>query len=199
MIDEQIYRRFNHTVAACFVIYFLFPKEVFGLERVYFIVIFWLLVVSIETARLSKGIQILGMREYEKERIASFVWFASGSCLLLGFYEINIFPQSLVIATIIMAAYTDPVIGETTKSWGDLNGILSGLICSFVIYLFILNNLIYSVIGSIIAVISERPQIKWFDDDFSMQIIPISTLVLLNYYDIIPDLAKDGLIIGAGI
>ena len=77
MIDEQIYRRFNHTIAACFVIYFLFPSEVLGLHRSYLIILFWLLVITIETARLTKGIKILGMRDYEKDRIASFVWFAT--------------------------------------------------------------------------------------------------------------------------
>ena len=134
MIDEQIYRRFNHTIAACFVIYFLFPSEILGLQRSYYIILFWFLVISVELARLTKGIKILGMRDYEKDRIASFVWFASGSCLLLGLYEMGFFPQSLVIATIIMAAYTDPVIGEATTKWGDKNGIICGLACSFIIY-----------------------------------------------------------------
>ena len=199
MIDEQIYRRFNHTIAACFVIYFLFPSEILGLERSYYIILFWLLVISVEFARLTKGIKILGMRDYEKDRIASFVWFATGSCLLLGLYEMEIAPQSLVIATIIMAAYTDPVIGEANKKWGDKNGIICGLACSFIIYQFIINNFIYSIIGSIVAVISERPKIKWFDDDLAMQIIPITVLVTLNWFDLLPDLVKDGVIIGGGI
>ncbi len=199
MIDEQIYRRFNHTIAACFVIYFLFPSEILGLQRSYYIILFWLLVFSVEIARLTKGIKILGMRDYEKDRIASFVWFASGSCLLLGFYELGFFPQSLVIATIIMAAYTDPVIGEANRKWGDKNGIVCGLVCSFIIYQVIIANIIYSIIGSIVAVISERPKIKWFDDDLSMQIIPITVLVILNWFDLLPDLIKDGVIIGGGI
>ena len=199
MIDEQIYRRFNHTIAACFVIYFLFPSEILGLERSYYIILFWLLVISVEFARLTKGIKILGMRDYEKDRIASFVWFATGSCLLLGLYEMEIAPQSLVIATIIMAAYTDPVIGEANKKWGDKNGIICGLVCSFIIYQFIITNFIYSIIGSIVAVISERPKIKWFDDDLAMQIIPIMVLVTLNWFDLLPGLVKDGVIIGGGI
>ena len=198
MIDEQIYRRFNHTIAACFVIYFLFPSEVLGLHRSYLIILFWLLVITIETARLTKGIKILGMRDYEKDRIASFVWFASGSCLLLGIYEMGFFPQSLVIATIIMAAYTDPVIGEATKKWGDIYGIVCGLVCSFIIYQFIVGNLIYSLIGGVVAVISERPKIKWFDDDLAMQIIPMIVLVILNWFEILPDLVKEGIIIGSG-
>ncbi len=199
MIDEQIYRRFNHTIAACFVIYFLFPIEILSLQRRYFIILFWLLVVAIEMARLTKGIKILGMRDYEKDRIASFVWFASGSCLLLGMYEMGFFPQSLVIATIIMAAYTDPVIGEATKKWGDKNGIICGLVCSFIIYQFIVGNLFYSIIGSIVAVISERPKIKWFDDDLAMQVIPMIILYILNWFELLPDLVKDGVIIGGGL
>ena len=199
MIDEQIYRRFNHTIAACFVVYFLFPSEILGLQRSYFIVFFWLLVVSIEIARLTKGIKILGMREYEKDRIASFVWFASGSCLLLGLYEIGFFPQSLVIATIIMAAYTDPVIGEATKKWGDKNGIICGLACSFAIYQIIVGVLFYSIVGSIAAVIAERPKIKWFDDDLAMQIVPMLILFALYWYDLGPALAEEGMIIMEGI
>ena len=199
MIDEQIYRRFNHTIAACFVIYFLFPSEILGLHRSYFIILFWLLVIVIEIARLTKGIKILGMRDYEKDRIASFVWFTSGSCLLLGLYEMGFFPQSLVIATIIMASYTDPVIGEATKKWGDKNGIICGLVCSFIIYQLIVGHLVYSIIGSIVAVISERPKIKWFDDDLAMQIIPITVLVTLNWFELLPDLVKEGVIIGGGI
>ena len=199
MIDEQIYRRFNHTIAACFVIYFLFPIEILDLQRRYFIILFWLLVVAIEMARLTKGIKILGMRDYEKDRIASFVWFASGSCLLLGIYEMGFFPQSLVIATIIMAAYTDPVIGEATKKWGDKNGIICGLVCSFIIYQFIVGNLFYSIIGSIVAVISERPKIKWFDDDLAMQVIPMIIFYILNWFELLPDLVKDGVIIGGGL
>ena len=199
MIDEQIYRRFNHTIAACFVVYFLFPSEILGLQRSYFIVFFWLLVVSIEIARLTKGIKILGMREYEKDRIASFVWFASGSCLLIGLYEIGFFPQSLVIATIIMAAYTDPVIGEATKKWGDKNGIICGLACSFAIYQIIVGVWFYSIIGSIAAVIAERPKIKWFDDDLAMQIVPMIILFALYWYDLGPALAEEGMIIMEGI
>ena len=49
------------------------------------------------------------------------------------------------------------------------------------------------------AIISERPKIKWFDDDLSMQIIPITVLVTLNWFDLLPDLVKDGVIIGGGI
>ena len=195
MIDEKIYRRFNHTIAACFVVYFLFPYEILGLQRKYFIILFWLLVFAIEIARLTKGIKIVGMRDYEKDRIASFVWFASGACLLLLLYELDLAPQSFVIGTIIMASYTDPVIGEANKKYGEKWGIILGLGCSFIIYQLIIGVLFYAIIGSIVAVIAERPKIKWFDDDLAMQIIPIVVMCLLYSYGIGPELIDQGLII----
>ena len=199
MIDEQIYRRFNHTIAACFVVYFLFPEKIMGLERYYLIFLFWLLVVGIEIARFQKNVEILGLRDYEKNRIAGFVWFASGACLLLGLYEIDLAPQSFVIGTIIMAAYTDPVIGEANKRYDDKWGLILGLGCSFLIYQLIIGVFFYAIIGSIVAIIAERPKIKWFDDDLAMQIIPIIVMCFLYSYGIGPELVDQGLIIKEGL
>ena len=168
MINEQIYRRFNHTVAACFVIYFLFPEYILGIKREYYILLFWILIITVEYLRLNNHLEVIGMRDYENDRIAGFVWFATGTCLILGFYELGFWPQSLAIATIIMAAYTDPLIGEVNQRFGDRWGVGLGLLCSFLIYQLILGVIFYSIIGSIIAVASERPKIKWFDDDLSL-------------------------------
>ena len=145
MFDEQIYRRFNHTVAACFVIFFLFPQKVFGSERIYLAIILWIVIITIEYLRLKNKFELEGMRDYEQTRVAGFVWFASGSCLLLGLYELDLVPQNFVIGTIIMAAYTDPLIGESTKKWGENIGILSGLACSFMIYQIIIGGLFYPI------------------------------------------------------
>ena len=131
------------------------------------------------------------MRDYENRRIAGFVWFATGTCMILGLYELGYLNQSLVIATIIMAAYTDPLIGEANQRLGDKWGIGLGLLCSFLIYQLILGVLFYSFIGSIVAVASERPKIKWFDDDLAMQIIPVIILTLLSLMDFNPDLPQN--------
>jgi len=193
MISEHIYRRFNHTAAACFVIYFLFPKEILGFERRYSIIAFWLLIVTIEYLRLNNKIKLLGMRHYEEKRVASFVWFASGTCLILYLYEMGLFTQNLVIATIIMAAYTDPVIGETSRNYGYLGGTVAGIACSFLIFQLILGSIFYSLIGSIIAVISEKPRMKWFDDDLAMQIFPITILTIISLIEGTPNLNEEAL------
>ena len=197
MFDEKIYRRFNHTVAACFVIYFLFPQEIMGLDRIYLVILLWITILGIEYLRLNKNLNLFGMRDYESDRVAGFVWFASGTFIILGFYEMGAFPQSLAIATIIMAAYTDPVIGEANHKLGDRWGLGIGFVCSFAIYQLIVGTIFYSVLGGLIAVLVERPKLKWFDDDLAMQIFPISILSILWLSGIGPDLPET--IIGSGL
>ena len=190
MFDEKIYRRFNHTVAACFVIYFLFPQKIMGLDRIYLVILLWIIILGIEYLRLNKNLNLFGMRDYESDRVAGFVWFASGTFIILGFYEMGAFPQSLAIATIIMAAYTDPVIGEANRKFGDKWGLGIGFVCSFAIYHLIVGVIFYSVLGGLIAVLVERPKLKWFDDDLAMQIFPISILSILWLSGIGPDLPE---------
>ena len=190
MFDEKIYRRFNHTVAACFVIYFLFPQKIMGLERIYLVILLWIIIMGIEYLRLNKNLNLFGMRDYESNRVAGFVWFASGTFIILGFYEMGAFPQSLAVATIIMAAYTDPVIGEVNHKLGDRWGLGIGFVCSFAIYQLIVGVIFYSVLGGLIAVLVERPKLKWFDDDLAMQILPISILSILWLSGIGPDLPE---------
>ncbi len=190
MFDEKIYRRFNHTVAACFVIYFLFPQKIMGLERIYLVILLWIIILGIEYLRLNKNLNLFGMRDYESDRVAGFVWFASGTFIILGFYEMGAFPQSLAVATIIMAAYTDPVIGEANHKLGDRWGLGIGFVCSFAIYQLIVGVIFYSVLGGLIAVLVERPKLKWFDDDLAMQILPISILSILWLSGIGPDLPE---------
>ena len=197
MFDEKIYRRFNHTVAACFVIYFLFPQKIMGLERIYLVILLWIIILGIEYLRLNKNLNLFGMRDYESNRVAGFVWFASGTFIILGFYEMGAFPQSLAVATIIMAAYTDPVIGEVNHKLGDRWGLGIGFVCSFAIYQLIVGVIFYSVLGGLIAVLVERPKLKWFDDDLAMQIFPISILSILWLSGIGPDLPET--IIGSGL
>ena len=190
MFDEKIYRRFNHTVAACFVIYFLFPQEIMGLDRIYLVILLWIIILGIEYFRLNKNLNMFGMRDYERDRVAGFVWFASGTFIILGFYEMGAFPQSLAIATIIMAAYTDPVIGEVNHRHGDKWGLGIGFVCSFAIYHLIVGVIFYSLLGGLISVLVERPKLKWFDDDLAMPIFPITILSILWLSGIGPDLPE---------
>lgn len=188
MVDQAIYRRFNHTVASCFVIYFLFPEYILGIDRLYLVVLFWLSIVIIEYLRLSGVFALDGMREYESSRVAGFVWFATGTCTLLFFYEIGVFPEIFAVSTIIMASLVDPLIGECNKKYGDLQGFFSGFIASVLIYQLIIGSLFYSLIGGLVAVLVERPKFKWLDDDLLMQIFPVLIMTIFYLSGLGPDL-----------
>ena len=179
MFDEQIYRRFNHTVAACFVIFFVFPQKILGLERIYLAIILWIIIITIEYLRLKNKFELVGIRDYEQTRVAGFVWFVSGTFIIFIFTELGAFPQSIAIATIIMAAYTDPVIGEANRKLGGNWGLGIGFFCGFLIYMAVLGSIFYSSIGALVAVIVEKPKLKWFDDDLAMQIFPAAILSIL--------------------
>ena len=189
MIDQAIYRRFNHTVAACFVIYFLFPDYILGFYRVYLVGIFWLSILLIEYFRLNGAFTLDGMRDYEDKRIAGFVWFATGTCMILFFYEIGLFPEIFAVSTIIMASFVDPLIGEVNRKYGYKEGILAGLVGSFVIYQMIIGVFFYSFLGSVVAVMFERPKFKWLDDDLLMQIFPITIMTIFYFSGFGPELS----------
>ena len=189
MIDQVIYRRFNHTVAACFVIYFLFPESILGFDRVSLVGIFWISILLIEYFRLNGAFTLDGMRDYEDTRIAGFVWFATGTCMILFFYEIGIFPEVFAVSTIIMASFVDPLIGEVNRKYGSKEGILAGLIGSFVIYQIIIGVFFYSFVGSVVAVVVERPKFKWLDDDLLMQIFPIVIMTIFYLSGIGPEIS----------
>ena len=188
MIDQAIYRRFNHTVASCFVIYFLFPEYILGFDRLYLVVVFWLSIVLIEYFRLSGVFALDGMRDYESSRIAGFVWFATGTCAILFFYEIGVFPEIFAVSTIIMASLVDPLIGECNKKYGDLQGFFAGFFASVLIYQLIIGSLFYSLIGGLVAVLVERPKFKLLDDDLLMQIFPILIMTIFYVSGLGPDL-----------
>ena len=189
MIDQAIYRRFNHTVASCFVIYFLFPEHILGFKRVSLVIVFWLSILLIEYFRLNGAFVLDGMRDYESSRVAGFVWFATGTCMILFFYEVGVFPEIFAVSTIIMASLVDPLIGEINKKYGNLKGFIAGIIASVTIYQLIIGVFFYSLVGGIVAVFVERPKFKWLDDDLLIQIFPILVMTLFYFSGLGPDLS----------
>ena len=188
MIDQAIYRRFNHTVASCFVVYFLFPEYILGFKRVYLVILFWLSILLIEYFRLNGAFVLDGMRDYESSRVAGFVWFATGTCIILFFYELGVFPEVFAVSTIIMASFVDPLIGEINRKYSNFKGFVTGIIASVIIYQLIIGVFFYSLIGGLVAVFVERPKFKWLDDDLLIQIFPILVMTLFYSSGLGPDL-----------
>ena len=53
----------------------------------------------------------------------------------------------------------------------------------------IIGVLFYSLVGSIMAVIVERPKFKWLDDDLLIQIFPIMFMTIFYLSGIGPELS----------
>ena len=65
----------------------------------------------------------------------------------------------------------------------------SELICTNYPFMLFIGVLLYSLVGSIVAVAVERPKFKWLDDDLLMQIFPIMVLTIIYYSGIGPDIS----------
>ncbi len=186
-MNQHIFRRFNHTMGACYVVYFLLPLTLFGIERFVFAAGFWFATVTVDAMRLRSSHKMPGIRDYEQRRIAGFLWFSSGATILLAAHEYLGVGQAVVIATIIAAAYTDPLLGELKSRLSHQQTLACGTIMAFLIYISIFGIASgfsgpafgYALIAAVVMVAVELPSIKWLDDDLLMQLTPVAILLLL--------------------
>ena len=186
-MDQHIFRRFNHTMGACYVVYFLLPLTLFGIERFVFAAGFWFATATVDAMRLRSSRKMPGIRDYEQNRIAGFLWFSSGATILLAAHEYLGVGQAVVIATIIAAAYTDPLLGELKSRLSHQQTLASGIVIAFLIYISIFGMasgfsglvLGYALVAAVVIVAVEQPSIKWLDDDLLMQLAPVAILLLL--------------------
>ena len=198
-MDLHLYRRFNHTVVACYVVYFLLPSTLFGIGRFAFAAGFWFTTATVETMRLRSAREMPGMRDYEQRRIAGFLWFTSGTTLLLAAHEYLGVGQAVVMATIIAAAYTDPLLGELKPRLPRQQALGGGVVTAFLIYIIIfgiagdLSSAVlgYALVAAAVMVAAELPTVKWLDDDLLMQLAPVAVLMLLAALQGTPQLPGD--------
>jgi dolichol kinase len=210
------FRRVFHLLFALVIIYYLFPKTLFGIPMyIYFIILFFILPLLIETIRLKKGLLFPGLHEHERNHVASYLWFSFGATILILF-----FPQQIAAPCIVATALGDPVIGMTKPYRRRFMVSITFLICLtvFIIFKYTFFLAIFAAGVTFIAESFEfkirvrlRPNLFWSrskkklsgtqsffdflfrtDDDFIMQIIPAVVLYLL--FLILPNLAPPQLL-----
>ncbi len=183
-VDAHWFRRVFHTFAASFLFYYLIPdgEWVTSIKIVFPIIIVSCMMV-IEYRRLRGSLdhqRFFGLRNYEKKRPASYLYF--GIAVLLLFL---LFPQQIAIPCILCAAFTDPIIGEARYHFGKKKAYIAGFIFSMLFFLITWYQspwwtlILVSVIGAIGAVIGEAKKLRFFDDDFMIQMLPALFLWLL--------------------
>lgn len=183
-VDAHWFRRVFHTFAASFLFYYLLPDdELVNLGKMIIptIIIFCMIVVEYRRIRGDLDNQrFFGLRNYEKKRPASYLYF--GIAVLLLFL---LFPQQIAIPCILCASFTDPIIGESRYYLGKKRAYSIGFIVSMFFFLVTWYKsdwwiLIFVVlIGATGAVLGETKKLKLVDDDFMIQMLPAFLLLLM--------------------
>lgn len=176
-VDAHWFRRVFHTFAASFLFYYLLPDNAWmNILKILIPIIVVACMIVIEYRRL-RGIldheRFFGLRNYEKNRPASYLYFGVAVLLLFLF-----FPQQIAIPCILCAAFTDPIIGETRYYLGKKKAYTIGFVISLFFFLITWYQaswwivILVSVIGASAALIGEIKKLRFFDDDFMIQMLP---------------------------
>jgi len=170
-------RRFVHVLLSIAALYYWFPDPLVpGFPKWYLLVIGLAIIAILEILRFRKRVKLPWTRPYEEGRVAAHSYAALGATIVL-----ILAPPIIGAPAIVGMACADPVAGELRhhKRPGWLvrltTGIVYGLI-AFTIMMLISSDfpvvLLLTIIKSIVAVISENPDYRYFDDDFTMIAFP---------------------------
>jgi dolichol kinase len=183
-VDAHWFRRVFHTFAASFLFYYLLPDEEWiNLGKIIIPIIIIFCMVIIEYRRIRGDLdhqRFFGLRNYEKKRPASYLYF--GVAVLLLFL---LFPQQIAIPCALCASFTDPIIGESRYYLGKKRAYAIGFIVSMFFFLVTWYRtdwwilILVTLLGATGAVIGEAKKLKLMDDDFMIQILPALLLLLM--------------------
>ncbi len=183
-VNAHWFRRVFHTFAASFLFYYLLPdQEWITLGKIIIPVIIIFCMVIIEYRRIRGDLdhqRFFGLRNYEKKRPASYLYF--GVAVLLLFL---LFTQQIAIPCILCASFTDPIIGESRFYLGKKRAYVIGFIVSVLFFLVTWYRadwwilILISLLGATGAILGEAKKLKLVDDDFMIQMLPAILLVLI--------------------
>ena len=183
-VDAHWFRRVFHTFAASFLFYYLLPDEEWiNLEKIVLPITIVLCMVVVEYRRIRGDLdhqRFFGLRNYEKKRPASYLYF--GVAVLILFL---LFPQQIAIPCILCASFTDPIIGESRYYLGKKRAYAIGFIISVFFFLVTWYRadwwilILVSLLGATGAVMGEAKKLTFVDDDFMIQMLPAILLLLM--------------------
>jgi dolichol kinase len=124
--------------------------------------------------------RFFGLRNYEKKRPASYLYFGVGVLILF-----LLFPQQIAIPCILCASFTDPIIGESRYYLGKKRAYVIGFVVSMFFFLVSWYRvdwwllILVPLLGATGAMIGEARKLKFVDDDFMIQMLPAVFLLLM--------------------
>lgn len=176
------FRRAFHIASPAFLVYYVLPQDLWiGFSRTYLTLILWSVTLIIETLRLAFGVDIIGLRDYEKGQISAYFW--GGTALTIG---LLLFPPPLVVVAMCGMAWVDPFCALTRSRGGypllplGLYTVVAAVILWTVTDWEALKVAAMVGLAAPLAIAAEYPTVKYVDDDFTMLMVPLLGMTLLG-------------------
>jgi len=182
--DYGLARRVLHMCAPVFLIYYLVPDDCWiGVPKTIALLVILLVVVLSDFLRILFGFRFFGLRPYERTRISAYAWASLG--FALAFLLSN---PVLVVPVIFGMAWIDPLCGWLRKKKVGYPLIpLNAYAIMMFLALFALSDftvpkiIVLALVGSMVAIGAEYPNLKHLDDDFTMVLFPLLALALVDF------------------
>ncbi len=177
------FRRIFHAASPAFLVYYLLPDDLWvGFPKPYLAFILWSATFVIETLRLAFDVDIIGLRDYEKRQISAYFWGATALVSGLLF-----FPPPFVVVAMFGMAWIDPLCAWTRERGGyPLIPLIAYLVIAFTGVWFLTGlspekTITISLFATGLAIGAEYPTIRYVDDDFTMMMVPLGGMTLLDW------------------
>ncbi len=181
----HILRRLVHMSSPIFLIYYWLPDPLWagGPGRQVGLVLALFVTLVFESIRMTKQLNIIGMRPYESSRMSAAAW--AGIALVFAFL---FFPLKMVAPVIFGMAWIDPLCGELRKRNNRLYPnlpkaayfVLVTVVMTATIGLSI-GVLVAAALSAQVAISVEKTKTRFLDDDFTMIVIPLLMIAIVFF------------------
>ena len=186
MEKGELFRKGLHLCAPLALLYYAVPEDMWGLGPTREIVLLSVMaiVLTFDGVRCGMGAALPILRSYEERRVSAYSWAIAGATIAL-----LLSPMHLVVPVIFGLAWTDPLIGllrrRRSRLYPTLPIVAYFIICAAAFALMGFMNALYLIalpaIGAVVAVAVEFPRLRYVDDDFLMQVVPLAAMWALEF------------------
>ncbi len=180
-VDWSLVRRIVHLSTPIFLVYYFLPDQLgdLNLDKRIGLLLVLMAVLIFEAYRLRRRVSVPGMRRYESTQMSAAAWAAIGLTIAFLFS-----PFEYVAAPVVGMAFVDPLISKVRKT-------RYYPVVPFLFYLAIALTILFLLIepsfrvaiaalsASVVAILIERVNSKYVDDDFLLIIFPLLTIFLI--------------------
>ena len=163
--------------------------EMVDMERVQFAAACGIAMILIEMIRLKVGFTMVGQREYERTQVSALAWGATSITLVFVTLEGWQAPPGvhdgwLIVPLILCLVFGDPAMGEARRAGMEAKQVFAvGTVLCTIIWLacwhFFGTPWYLALLMGPLTTAAEWPKLKWIDDNATMTLIPLATILLL--------------------